>query len=318
MHTATIVAPRTVEIRRNPLPEPDSGEVRVRLAGTGVCASNLPVWQGRPWFTYPLDPGAPGHEAWGTVDAVGSGVEHINVGDRVAVLSYHAYAQYDVASADGVIRLPEGDTALEFPGEPLACAYNVFERSGIRAGDSVAVVGVGFLGAIVIALARNAGAEVTAISRRPFARDVATQMGAHRTMAFDSIADTRAALARNKTAEFDCVIEAVGSQDALNLAAELPRIRGRLVIAGYHQDGLRTVDMQSWNWRGIDVINAHERDPRRYISGMRAAIDLIEQGALDPCPLFTHRFALDELPKAFELLHDRPDGFMKALVRYDA
>ena len=50
--------------------------------------------------------------------------------------------------------------------------------------------------------------------------------------------------------------------------------RGRLVIAGYHQDGPRQVNMQLWNWRGIDVINAHERDPRRYVDGMRAAVDL--------------------------------------------
>ena len=47
------------------------------------------------------------------------------------------------------------------------------------------------------------------------------------------------------------------------------------MIAGYHQDGLRQVNMQLWNWRGIDVINAHERDPRVYISGMHAAANAI-------------------------------------------
>jgi hypothetical protein len=56
--------------RRDPLP----GEVRVALEGCGVCGSNLPVWEGREWFTYPLQPGAPGHEGWGEVAAVGDGV----------------------------------------------------------------------------------------------------------------------------------------------------------------------------------------------------------------------------------------------------
>ena len=70
------------------------------------------------------------------------------------------------------------------------------------------------------------------------------------------------------------VIEAVGLQWPLDLAGELTGERGRLVIAGYHQDGPRQVNMQLWNWRGIDVINAHERDPQRYVDGMRAAVDL--------------------------------------------
>ena len=278
--------------------------MRVSIEGTGVCASNLPVWQGRPWFTYPLEPGAPGHEAWGRVDAVGSRVEHLTVGERVAMISSHAYSEWDIAPADAVVPLPPELGAAAFPGEPLACACNVFERSRIARGDRVAVVGVGFLGALVIALAREAGAEVVALSRRPFARDVARQMGAGVVLPLDGAVDCG----------FDCVVEAIGTQEALDRASALPRIRGRLVIAGYHQDGRRTVDMQSWNWRGLDVVNAHERDARNYVSGMRTAIDLVRRGRLDPSPLYTHRLALNELDRAFSLLEHRPDGFMKALV----
>ena len=110
------------------------------------------------------------------------------------------------------------------------------------------------------------------------------------------------------------MVEATGLQAPLDLAAELVRIRGRLVIAGYHQDGPRQVDMQLWNWRGIDVINAHERERPVYRSGMQAAIDAIVAGALDPMPLYTHHIPLDQLPRALELLRERPDGFLKALV----
>lgn len=304
MRTAIISAPRSVELRGAHPSPPDTGDVRVRIEGTGVCASSLPVWQGRPWFTYPLEPGAPGHEAWGKIEAVGASVEHLAIGSRVALLSYHAFAEWDVAPANAVVLLPESIDAWAFPGEPLACAANVFGRSAIHPGQRVAVIGIGFLGALLVALAHHAGAEVTAVSRRSFARDVARQMGASRVLPFGASLD----------ADFDCVIEAVGTQEALDLASTLPRTRGRLVIAGYHQDGPRTVDLQSWNWRGIDVINAHERDPQIYVEGIRTALDLVSRRVLDPTPLFTHRLALDELPRAFELLEARPDGFMKALV----
>ena len=86
------------------------------------------------------------------------------------------------------------------------------------------------------------------------------------------------------------------------------------MIAGYHQDGPRQVNMQLWNWRGLDVINAHERDPNTYLAGMRGAILAIQAGLMDPAPLYTHTFRLDELPRAFDTLADSPEGFVKALI----
>jgi threonine dehydrogenase-like Zn-dependent dehydrogenase len=107
----------------------------------------------------------------------------------------------------------------------------------------------------------------------------------------------------------------VGKQAPLDLAAELTRERGRLIIAGYHQDGLRQVNMQLWNWRGLDVINAHEREQQVYIDGIRSAVDAVTSGQLDPSPLYTHTFSLDQLADGLKMSAERPDGFMKALVR---
>src|SRR5690606_32532961 len=137
---------------------PQTNEVRVQLEGCGVCASNLSPWAGQPWFTYPFEPGQLGHEGWGCIDALGAGVTEFAVGDRVAMLSNHAYAEYDVASPDSIVRLPEELEDQPFPGEPLGCAMNIFARSGIRAGQNVAIVGIGFLGALLTRLAVNAGA----------------------------------------------------------------------------------------------------------------------------------------------------------------
>jgi threonine dehydrogenase-like Zn-dependent dehydrogenase len=114
----------------------------------------------------------------------------------------------------------------------------------------------------------------------------------------------------------DRVIEAVGKAWPLDLAGELCAERGRLVIAGYHQDGPRQVNMWLWNWRGLDVINAHERDPQIYLEGMREAVDAVASRRIDPSPLYTHRFRLEELGAALDATRDRPDGFLKALVSF--
>ena len=101
---------------------------------------------------------------------------------------------------------------------------------------------------------------------------------------------------------------------ALDLATRLVRVRGRLVIAGYHQDAERRVDMQTWNWRGLDVVNAHEREPRAYVDGIREAARLTVAGVLDVEALVTHRFPLDRATEAFDAASQRGPGFVKAWV----
>jgi threonine dehydrogenase-like Zn-dependent dehydrogenase len=314
--SAVLVQPRRIEMQKTPLPQPAAGQLRVRLEGSGVCASSLPVWEGRPWFSYPLEPGAPGHEGWGHIDAIGENVTGLDVGDRVALLSYHAYGEYDIADASAVVRLPSALDGVPFPAEPLACAMNVLRRAEIHAGETVAIVGVGFLGALLVQLAARRGARVIAISRRNFALDLAEQMGAEETIRLGENWDvTERVMHLTDGAGCECVIECVGTQNPLDLATELTRERGRLVIAGYHQDGLRQVNMQLWNWRGLDVVNAHERDPKVYVQGIHEAVDAVTDGVLNPLPLLTHSFTLDQLSDAFELMTTRPDGFLKALVR---
>jgi threonine dehydrogenase-like Zn-dependent dehydrogenase len=315
MHACVIAAPGRAAVETLEPPEPGLGQVLLRLEGSGVCASSLPLWEGRSWFEYPQPPGAPGHEGWGRVAALGPGVDGVSQGERVAALSYRAHAEYDLAAADALVRLPQSLDEMAVPGEPLGCACNIFKRSRIESGQTVAIVGIGFLGALLTQLARHAGARVIALSRRPFALEVARQCGAAHTLAMD---DHQRVLERVKALTdgrwCDRVIEATGLQWPLDLAGEMTAERGLLVIAGYHQDGLRKVNLQLWNWRGIDVVNAHERDPRTYVEGIRTAVDLMGERVLDPAPLYTHRLPLDRLGEALELARKRPDGFMKALV----
>ncbi len=315
MTAARLVGPGRTDLVEVAIPQPGRGQVRIAVEGCGVCASNLGPWAGPDWMQFPTEPGAPGHEGWGRIAALGEDVVGLKPGTRVAFLGQHSYAAYDLAAADQVVTLPPELDDTPFPGEALGCAVNVFRRSGITPHSRVAIIGIGFIGATLTRLAADAGAEVIAISRRDSSLALARRMGAARTIVME---DHSAIIDEVRTltdgALCDVVIEAVGLQWPLDLAGELVAEGGRLVIAGYHQDGPRQVNMQNWNWRGIDVINAHERDAAVCVEGMRRAVDAVVRGRLDPAPLVTHRYPMDQLGAALDATRDKPDGFVKAWV----
>src|SRR3954454_7710948 len=115
MKAAIIAASRNLRVVDSPKAEPAGHQIRVRLEGCGVCASSLPVWEGRPWFSYPLEPGAPGHEGWGV---------EVETGRRVALLSERSFAKAEAVPEGLVVPLPP-ELDGPFPGEALGCAMNV-------------------------------------------------------------------------------------------------------------------------------------------------------------------------------------------------
>jgi threonine dehydrogenase-like Zn-dependent dehydrogenase len=310
VRTAVLTGPGSVELVEAAPAPLAPGSVRVAVEGCGVCGSNLPVWEGRPWFDYPLPPGNPGHEAWGRV-VEGPVLE----GQRVALLAENAFTEQLVVPTDRLVPLPPELDGQPFPGEAIGCAFNAARRSDFRSGQTVAVVGVGFLGALLVALAAEAGARVIAVARKSSALELARTMGAAETVLMDDHARVISEVADLTGGAFcERVVEVTGAPWPLDLSGELTGVGGRLVIAGFHQDGLRSVNVQLWNWRGIDVVNAHERDPAVQLRGIREAVAAVASGRLDPRPLYTHLFPLEELKTAMDAAATRPDGFAKALV----
>jgi len=315
MKSAVFENPGRILIKSYSKPKPQKDEVRIKIEGCGICGSNKPVWEGREWFNYPLEPGSPGHEGWGFIDAVGEEVENIKIGDRVAALSYHAFAEYDIAKKTDTIQLPQNISNIPFPGEPLGCAINIFNRADVQKDQTVAIIGIGFLGALLTNLVKQAGAKVIAVSHRKFSLDIAEQYNADYSILMDDhwkIIEKVKEITNNNFCER--VIEAVGMQWPLDLAGELTCEKGKLIVAGYHQDGLRQVNMQMWNWKGIDVINAHERDQQVYRNGIEEAVEAVSSGRMNPEILYTHSFSLNNINEAFDLFERRPDGFVKALI----
>ncbi len=314
MRTAKLVRPGRFELAEREVPAPGAGQVLVAIDGCGLCASNLGPWAGLNGINYPMDPGAPGHEVYGRVAAVGPDVAHVRPGDAVTALSYNGFADYDLAESGNVVALPPQLAGSPVLGEPIACSVNIDKRTGIKEGDTVVILGIGFLGAILTRLVRAHGpGRVIAVSRRRDALAMAERMGADQCLSFEE--EVHAAVFGATRGEgADVVIECTGKQHPLDLGAELLRVRGRLVVAGYHQDGPRTVNMQLWNWRGLDVVNAHERDPRVYTQGMEEAVRMVADGRLDVSPLLTHFFPLADINSAFRMATERPTGFFKAVI----
>lgn len=315
MKAAVLTRPKHIDIVDAEEPDIKDNEIKIKVEGCGVCASSIPVWEGRDWFTYPLAAGSPGHEGWGVIKSVGSNVKSFSEGDKVAYLSFNSYAEYDAVDEASAVKLPASFNK-PFPGEPLGCAMNIFKRSDIKKGDTVAIIGIGFLGALLCQLAYNAGAKVIAISKRNYSLEFAKKYGADEIIPLTAtweVANKVEEITKNNFCSR--VIEATGKQEAIDIATEIVSEGGKIIIAGYHQDGLRQVNMQKWNWKGIDVINAHERDPLKYLQGMKDAMNAVENGVIDPELLYTNFFPLEEINKGFELTATRPDGFMKALIK---
>ncbi|MGQ9425444.1 MDR/zinc-dependent alcohol dehydrogenase-like family protein [Gilvimarinus sp. F26214L] len=314
-HSAVLSAPQHYDIQTLPSPLCGDDEVIVQVEGCGLCASSIPVWEGRAWFDYPMPAGAPGHEAWGRVIARGDRVDNVIPGERVTCLAENAYTEQLRVAAKRLVVLPPELDGMPFPGEAIGCAMNIFRRADIQADQSVAIIGAGFLGLLLVQLAVGAGASVTVLSRRECARRQALELGA--AEAFDTEdwwGNAQRVVERTAGRGCERVIEVTGLQFALDMATEMIGEYGKLVIGGYHQDDLRQVNMQKWNWRAIDVVNAHERDPRRCMEGIEMGVKATLEGRIRPQDLLTHKFPMQDIDAAFRTLLERPEGFIKAWV----
>ena len=308
MRALRVHGPRQAAVIEVDDPLPGPGEVVVRIAACGVCGSDLNAWRGVPGIQYPLPPGAPGHETVGEVVALGPDVDSPRVGQVVTGLMWNGFAEQGTARAEDLVVLPPPLAASDVLGEPLACAMNVVQRSAIGPGARLAVVGFGYLAALVVQLLPADIGGWVAVSRREDSRALALRLGAEAAYDFSHVP-------AELWDSFGVVIEAAGVQHALDYATWLTAYAGRLVIAGYHADGPRTVNMQNWNWKGIDVINAHERKSAVSMRALREALVLAESRGLELERLQTHAWPLEQAAEAFCCAEQRPSSFVKGVVR---
>lgn len=202
-----VTKPGQLSLTRKPLREPGAGEVRIRVEACGVCHSDAATVDG----LFPIEwPRVPGHEAVGRIDALGAGVLGWTLGQRVGVgflagsCSYctpcrggdlvncknqgytgvhldGGYAEVMIAKASGLMSIPEQLSSVQ--AAPLLCAglttFSALRNAPAKAGDLVAVLGIGGLGHLGIQYARHMGFEVAAIARGADKASLVKKLGAH-------------------------------------------------------------------------------------------------------------------------------------------
>jgi threonine dehydrogenase-like Zn-dependent dehydrogenase len=233
------------------------------------------------------------------------------VGGRVE----ESFSDYAIADERDLVVIPEGIDPYATLPEPMGCVVEAVRRTPINPGARVAVIGLGFMGLLMVQLLRNAGtSQIVGVDPRADARKVALLNGADGTL--DGAELPRDFYSGEGTPArfgFDVVVEASGSQGGLDLATQLAKSHGVLSILGYHQQE-RRVDMRMWNWKALDVVNGHVRDRDLLRKSTAAALDLQASGRIDPGSLITHRYPLSDVDTAYQAMATKPDGFIKALI----
>jgi alcohol dehydrogenase, propanol-preferring len=250
------VSPGKLELARKPLVDPRPGHVRIRVEACGVCHTDATTVEG----VFPIAwPRVPGHEAVGVIDMLGTGVEGWAVGQRVGVgflggscgrcepcrrgdlvncsnQEYTGvqhdggYAEVMIAKASGLMSIPDDLAAVD--AAPLLCAglttFSALRNAPAKAGDIVAVLGIGGLGHLALQYARHMGFEVAAIGRGMDKADLARKLGAHHYIDSASV-DPGHALQRLGGAAL-VIITASGGNAAQAMKGLRPR--GRVIVLG--------------------------------------------------------------------------------------
>ncbi len=312
MRAMLLTNPGRVQAETRPIPTPGPGQVLLRTAACGLCASELDLFLGHnPWQEYPA---LLGHEVVGHVAARGPGVDRPQEGDLVAAaIAGGGYADLTTVDAAVTLPVPPGLPPHLALAEPLACAVNALGAISPAPNDRIVVLGAGFLGLLLVQLLHPlAPQDLLVAARRPDARALARELGA--TDACHP-SDVQARVAEGTAGTgVDVVIEATGSEAMLAMAASMLRPEGTLAIVGYHQGHGRQVPVHEWNWKALRIANCHFRSPDRMVDGARRGLALATRGALDLRRLVTHHFPLPQLQRAFDVAAERPPGFVKAVI----
>ena len=343
MRAVVIHAPHDLRIETRPVAQPGSAQVRVSMRAGGICGSDLHYFHHGGFGTVRLrEPMVLGHEVAGVIDAVGSGVSRLAIGDRVAVspslpCGHCRYCQagqqqhcLDMRFFGSAMRFPHvhgafreslvceavqahpiadgADFSEAAFAEPLAVCLHAAKRAGSLFGKRVLVTGCGPIGALAILVARAAGAsEVVATDITPSALAMARRLGAD--MALDTAAEPDAlkGFERDK-GHFDVLLEASGNQRAL--VGALGALRPGAVIVQLGLGGDMTLP--------INLIVAKELELRgtfRFHEEFALAVDMIGRRAIDVRPLLTAALPIERAREAFELASDRTKA-MKVQIAF--
>src|SRR5207244_907447 len=320
------------EISEREIPEPGAGQVRVKVEACGMCHSDVFVKEGLwPGLQYPR---VPGHEVAGRIDAVGANVTAWQQGQRVGV-GWHGghcfvcaqcqrgdfamcvhrkvtgidfdggYAEYMLAPVTALAAIPEALPAEE--AGPFMCAgvtvYNALRHSGARAGEVVAVHGIGGLGHLGVQYARQMGFETVAINRGNDKEPLARKLGAHHYI--DSIA-TDAAAGLQKLGGARVILATAPNTQAISALVDGLLPSGKLLVPAAPAEPL-TISMMS-------LISGRRSVAGWYSGTAMDSQDTMEFSALNGVHPMIEKYTLDRVAEAYEQMHSGKVRFRVVLT----
>jgi 2-desacetyl-2-hydroxyethyl bacteriochlorophyllide A dehydrogenase len=333
---------KELTVEELPIPEPGFGEVLVKVHACGVCASDLHVFDGSlPSRVAP--PVTPGHESSGWIAALGPGVETFREGERVAIFAGRkcgvcarcrngepiercmltltmgvdfdgAWAEYVVIEASNIVRVPD-EVPLDVAAilcDAVGTPFNaVLDAGGLRAGERVAIFGVGGLGTHGLMLARMAGASfVAAVDPNPGARERAKRLGAD--IAIDPAATNAAQAIKEATGGegVDLAVDFVGANAVLKQAVSSLALDGRAMITGVSGERIQL---------GPAILFAVLRTTLRGVYGyqkrhLETLMQLVQSGRLDVSGSISARLPVEQAAEGVRILSEKRGDPVRVLL----
>ena len=318
-------------------PEPGSDEVLIKVEACGLCGTDLKLYKGDYTGKLPI---VIGHEYAGVVESVGKNVKGIKPGDRVVsdpyescgacddcrsarstfcsdmaaygVLSDGGFAEYCIANQKGAYIIPQTLKAeIAAFAEPVSCGVHAVDRAAIKVGQTVAIIGAGPMGQIILQMVKNTGAsKIIHLDIFDWKLDIAKEYGATDTI--NTTKEDAAARVKELTggAGVDVVIEAVGDPRTFEMAFTLVARGGRIVLFGFCPEGKEARVIP------FDILSKELTIAGSWVNPYTypRAISLLASGKVAVDHLITNRLKIDEVERGLKCMIDRPEGFMKAVI----
>ena len=296
------------EIRELPMPRPNQGEIRVRIAACGLNFADLLMIEGKYQDT-PTPPFVMGLELAGVVDALGDGVTTHAVGDSVAVYAGQGgLAEYGCFPAQRALRLPDHMPLTEAAGFLIAYGTShlaLTRRARLAAGETLAVLGAaGGVGLTAVEIGASLGAKVIAVARGQAKLEIAKRAGADHVIDADT-PDLRDQL--RALGGVDVLYDAVGGA-GFEAGFRAMRPEGRILSIGFASGTIPQIPANHLLVKNLDVMGLYwggylRFNPEALHHSLEQVFGLYTQGGLKPHIGATYPF--DALPAALDALRSR-------------
>ena len=293
--------PEKLSVQEIDEPEPGPGQIRVTVHACGVNFADTLVIQGL-YQVKPKPPFSPGLELAGQISAVGEGVSHLSVGDKVgAVASYGGMAEEVVIDAKAAIPIPKGLSCIEAAAFPVAYGTShlgLWHRAKLQAGENLLVLGAsGGVGLTAVQIGKEMGANVIAAASTDAKLEVAKQAGAHHLINYEKEDLREAVLALGGA---DVIYDPVGG-NTLEAAMRAINWEGRIAVIGFASGDIPQIPANILLVKNISAVGVFwgayaENDPALMASSLKQLMQWRVEGKFEPH--ISKLYSLEEAPQA--------------------